>query len=153
MSASPTHSPERQPNEFPESEDNTVTLQPMVSSVSSTSPITRTVAIIKTHALQHRFDIEKRIQEASFEVRCPHMLPNRIQRVFTAGHRLSRNGRWSLIRRPIPIRSTSYSVKTLILWPSAYAQRCYINALPQALIIFNLTEAPSGCTSLSGAAR
>jgi len=30
---------------------------------------TRTVAIIKTHALVHRFDIERRIQEASFEVR------------------------------------------------------------------------------------
>ncbi|KAF5385717.1 hypothetical protein D9757_005527 [Collybiopsis confluens] len=29
--------------------------------------ITRTVAIIKTHALGHRFDIEPRIQEASFE--------------------------------------------------------------------------------------
>ncbi|KJA21178.1 hypothetical protein HYPSUDRAFT_165972 [Hypholoma sublateritium FD-334 SS-4] len=68
MSASPSYSPERQPNEFPESEDNTVILQPMVSAVSSTSPITRTVAIIKTHALQHRFDIEKRIQEASFEI-------------------------------------------------------------------------------------
>lgn len=36
---------------------------------SSTYPITRTVAIIKTHALGHRFDIEPRIQEASFEVR------------------------------------------------------------------------------------
>jgi len=30
--------------------------------------MTRTVAIIKTHALNHRFDIERRIQEASFEV-------------------------------------------------------------------------------------
>ncbi|KIL63213.1 hypothetical protein M378DRAFT_164717 [Amanita muscaria Koide BX008] len=30
--------------------------------------ITRTVAIIKNHALQHRFDIERRIQEASFEI-------------------------------------------------------------------------------------
>ena len=29
---------------------------------------TRTVAIIKTHALPHRFDIEHRILEASFEV-------------------------------------------------------------------------------------
>lgn len=33
------------------------------------TPVTRTVAIIKNHALQHRFDIEPRIQEASFEVR------------------------------------------------------------------------------------
>lgn len=33
------------------------------------SPVTRTVAIIKHHALHHRFDIEPRIQEASFEVR------------------------------------------------------------------------------------
>jgi len=30
---------------------------------------TRTVAIIKNHALAHRFDIEPRILEASFEVR------------------------------------------------------------------------------------
>lgn len=30
---------------------------------------TRTVAIIKTHALDHRFDIEPRISEAGFEVR------------------------------------------------------------------------------------
>ena len=29
---------------------------------------TRTVAIIKNHALAHRFDIEPRILEASFEV-------------------------------------------------------------------------------------
>jgi hypothetical protein len=29
---------------------------------------TRTVAIIKTHALKHRFDIEPRILEAGFEV-------------------------------------------------------------------------------------
>lgn len=35
---------------------------------SSTTTVTRTVAIIKTHALNHRFEIEKRIQEASFEV-------------------------------------------------------------------------------------
>jgi hypothetical protein len=33
------------------------------------SSTTRTVAIIKHHALNHRFDIERRIQEASFEVR------------------------------------------------------------------------------------
>jgi hypothetical protein len=31
--------------------------------------VTRTVAIIKTHALNHRFEIERRIEEASFEVR------------------------------------------------------------------------------------
>lgn len=38
------------------------------SSTSSVGTITRTVAIIKPHALAHRFDIERRIQEASFEV-------------------------------------------------------------------------------------
>lgn len=38
------------------------------SSISPLSPISRTVAIIKTHALHHRFDIERRIQEASFEI-------------------------------------------------------------------------------------
>ncbi|KAJ6584996.1 hypothetical protein B0H19DRAFT_924646 [Mycena capillaripes] len=34
----------------------------------SPNSITRTVAIIKNHALGHRFDIERRIQEASFEI-------------------------------------------------------------------------------------
>ncbi|KAG2009578.1 hypothetical protein CC2G_012493 [Coprinopsis cinerea AmutBmut pab1-1] len=38
------------------------------SSPARNVPITRTVAIIKNHALQHRFEIERRIQEASFEI-------------------------------------------------------------------------------------
>jgi hypothetical protein len=38
-------------------------------------PRTRTVAIVKNHALQHRLDIEPRISEAGFEVRetSPHL--------------------------------------------------------------------------------
>ncbi len=36
---------------------------------STPGKVTRTVAIIKNHALEHRFDIERQIQEASFEVR------------------------------------------------------------------------------------
>lgn len=36
---------------------------------STNAKRTRTVAIIKTHALDHRFDIEPRISEAGFEVR------------------------------------------------------------------------------------
>ncbi|KAI0917256.1 hypothetical protein AcW2_007438 [Taiwanofungus camphoratus] len=40
-------------------------LTPIPTSPSST---TRTVAIIKTHALDHRFDIEQRISEAGFEI-------------------------------------------------------------------------------------
>lgn len=35
----------------------------------SSSYPTRTLVIIKTHALAHRFDIEPRIQAAGFEVR------------------------------------------------------------------------------------
>ncbi|KAF9497598.1 hypothetical protein BDN71DRAFT_1387274 [Pleurotus eryngii] len=35
---------------------------------STSSKITRTVAIIKTHALSHRFEVEARIQEAGFEI-------------------------------------------------------------------------------------
>ena len=42
--------------------------EPLQNSTTSLTPVTRTVAIIKTHALAHRFDIERRIQEASFEV-------------------------------------------------------------------------------------
>jgi hypothetical protein len=45
-------------------QDQTVTLP---SPPPPHSP-TRTVAIIKNHALQHRFDIEGRISEAGFEV-------------------------------------------------------------------------------------
>ncbi|VDC04460.1 unnamed protein product [Peniophora sp. CBMAI 1063] len=42
----------------------------LVSSVPSSPRVapTRTVAIIKPHALDHRFDIEHRITEASFEI-------------------------------------------------------------------------------------
>lgn len=36
---------------------------------SSALPRTRTVAIVKNHALHHRLDIEPRISEAGFEVR------------------------------------------------------------------------------------
>ncbi|KAG6909149.1 hypothetical protein DXG01_001901 [Tephrocybe rancida] len=45
-------------------DSNTLTVQHSPSNY----PITRTVAIIKPHALQHRFEIERRIQEASFEI-------------------------------------------------------------------------------------
>lgn len=41
-----------------------------------TAAVSRTVAIIKNHALHHRFDIERRIQEASFEVEYLHSLLN-----------------------------------------------------------------------------
>ena len=39
----------------------------------SSLPRTRTVAIVKNHALQHRLDIEPRIFEAGFEVRESHL--------------------------------------------------------------------------------
>ncbi|KAJ7212103.1 hypothetical protein GGX14DRAFT_519626 [Mycena pura] len=39
-----------------------------VSPPPATNASTRTVAMIKCHALPHRFDIERRIQEASFEI-------------------------------------------------------------------------------------
>lgn len=41
---------------------------PVSRSLSSSSPLTRTVAILKTHALQDRLDIEPRLLEANFEV-------------------------------------------------------------------------------------
>ncbi|KAF9533126.1 hypothetical protein CPB83DRAFT_805989 [Crepidotus variabilis] len=86
MSASPSQSPELQDNIYADGghaeyehnyQDRNVLLElqdvspstTLSRSVSSnTTPITRTVAIIKTHALNHRFDIERRIQEASFEI-------------------------------------------------------------------------------------
>ena len=49
--------------------------EPLQNSTPSLTPITRTLAIIKTHALAHRFDIERRIQEASFEVRQKTTIP------------------------------------------------------------------------------
>jgi hypothetical protein len=50
--------------------DETITIgSPPATMTASTGSIpTRTVAIIKNHALQHRFDIEARISEAGFEV-------------------------------------------------------------------------------------
>jgi hypothetical protein len=56
-----------------------IQVDPFSSSVSaSEGPVTRTVAIIKNHALEHRFDIEHRIQEAKFEVLCPSNLQGAI---------------------------------------------------------------------------
>ena len=54
----PTYEPEAPATPVPSS---------LTSSPSAT--LTRTVAIIKPHALSHRFDIEHRISEAGFEVR------------------------------------------------------------------------------------
>ena len=44
-------------------------VESMLASPTDTSA--RTVAIIKTHALDHRFDIESRIVEAGFDVSLP----------------------------------------------------------------------------------
>lgn len=44
-----------------------------LASLLSSLPRTRTVAIVKNHALQHRLDIEPRIFEAGFEVREIHV--------------------------------------------------------------------------------
>ncbi|TFK40793.1 hypothetical protein BDQ12DRAFT_680037 [Crucibulum laeve] len=57
-------------DELPDNDDQQELPAPasLSHSISSTAPITRTVAIIKNHALIHRFDIEPRIQEASFEI-------------------------------------------------------------------------------------
>ena len=70
MSTSPTNPDAHYPEEhdFPPPTRVTPSPELVQSSISSLSLITRTVAIIKTHALHHRFDIERRIQEASFEV-------------------------------------------------------------------------------------
>ena len=51
------------------SEQNIVN-KDVVASLVDVNP-TRTVAIIKPHALDHRFEIEHRITEAKFEVRQP----------------------------------------------------------------------------------
>lgn len=56
----------QQPDEY--DEEATMTPQMPPISRSTSSKITRTVAIIKTHALSHRFEVEARIQEAGFEV-------------------------------------------------------------------------------------
>lgn len=52
-------------------EDTSANLTPLPPSGASTpsgGPITRTVAIIKNHGLDHRFDIESLISEAKFEI-------------------------------------------------------------------------------------
>jgi len=49
-------------------EDDALPVLSTRSSLGGTTALTRTVAIIKTHALNYRFEIERRIEEASFEV-------------------------------------------------------------------------------------
>lgn len=61
---------------------------------------TRTVAIIKTHALAHRFDIEPRIQEARFEVRVFDLLPSFMIRHM--GHERSFPLFWHVDRQGTP---------------------------------------------------
>lgn len=61
MSSSPHQN--SYPDEFHESQDTQESSQSFPN-----TPLSRTVAIIKSHALRHRFDIERRIQEASFEI-------------------------------------------------------------------------------------
>ncbi|KAF4590165.1 hypothetical protein EYR40_009436 [Pleurotus pulmonarius] len=56
----------QQPDEY--DEEAIMTPQMLPISRSTSSKITRTVAIIKTHALSHRFEVEARIQEAGFEI-------------------------------------------------------------------------------------
>ena len=56
------------PTHFPAQDDHVVPRSPLL-------PRTRTVAIVKNHALLHRLDIEPRISEAGFEVRQPPHLP------------------------------------------------------------------------------
>ncbi|KAJ7672722.1 hypothetical protein B0H17DRAFT_1083735 [Mycena rosella] len=57
-----SNSPPLSPNVYGEAE------VAFPSATGAHSPTTRTVCIIKNHALAHRFDIERRIQEASFEI-------------------------------------------------------------------------------------
>jgi hypothetical protein len=80
MSVSPTNADENADDERSHYEidqrqereiaEDLVVASPLSRSTGSsgTIAVTRTVAIIKSHALNHRFDIERRIQEASFEV-------------------------------------------------------------------------------------
>ena len=70
MSTSPTNPDAHYPEEhdLPPPTRATPSPEPVQSPISPLSSITRTVAIIKTHALRHRFDIERRIEEARFEV-------------------------------------------------------------------------------------
>ena len=56
-----------------ESEAPATPVPPSLTS-SPSATVTRTVAIIKPHALPHRFDIEHKISEAGFEVRPPHFV-------------------------------------------------------------------------------
>ncbi|KAH7915859.1 hypothetical protein BJ138DRAFT_1141035 [Hygrophoropsis aurantiaca] len=81
MSTSSQSPPPPDPSEFYddhehapiELEQEEHTLTPLVDAISlqpspSTYVLTRTVAMIKTHALEHRLDIEPRILEAGFEI-------------------------------------------------------------------------------------
>jgi hypothetical protein len=94
-------------------EDQTI----VMSSTLSAGP-TRTVAIIKNHALESRFDIESRITEAGFEVTplshnhttlVPFLSPDSSPCIrlcladISCSCRLLRKDKWKLMWRPIPI--------------------------------------------------
>ncbi|KIJ61100.1 hypothetical protein HYDPIDRAFT_31611 [Hydnomerulius pinastri MD-312] len=74
MSASSQSPPPVDPSEFyddQEHEQNEVLQSPNAGHLNASPSVpvlTRTVAIIKTHALEHRLDIEPRILEANFEI-------------------------------------------------------------------------------------
>lgn len=51
--------------------EQSVVSEDVVGTLVDNNIATRTVAIIKPHALDHRFEIEHRITEAKFEVRQP----------------------------------------------------------------------------------
>ena len=80
------------------------------------SILTRTVAIIKNHALQHRFDIEPRILEANFEVRVIRGYRLNMKIIFIKfSCRSSKKDKWSSILRRIPRRFMNSLVKMQIL--------------------------------------
>ncbi|KAG7088382.1 hypothetical protein E1B28_012383 [Marasmius oreades] len=66
MSANNSPLPKTPPTDTPYSNNNHSPATPQLP--ETPQKLTRTVAIIKYHALAHRFDIEPRIQEASFEI-------------------------------------------------------------------------------------
>jgi hypothetical protein len=97
---------------------------PATESSPTTPSTTRTVAIIKTHALKHRFDIEPRILEASFEVKvflssCTRLEVNISFWTFIFD-RLSKKDKWNLIRKRTRSSCTNCLVKTQSRWLSEH---------------------------------
>ena len=130
------------------------------SSLQNSTSVTRTLAIIKTHALSYRFDIERRIQEASFEVRQNCLLNMHLTKSYYLV-RLWKRDKWNSIHRLTRKLYMNCLGKTQLRWLSEFAFIFFLLEVNFSLLsrtwrlLFRTCqiEVLSGFTFLNGAAR